>query len=352
MSTPELQSEAFTRAALRSERVRVIGLLWAFSVLALVVVARVLVANTTGELRLLPKMFGILGFMAAYEFLMLRFINRSIKTERQVQPGVWVGNVFIETLLPSGAIVLLAESGVFSPFQALVAPAGLTYFFFIILSTLRLTPALSRLTGVFAAGGYMLVTSYVYWQFPALSGGTDFTFPVYATYGVLILIGGFIAGAVAGQIRVHVGAALSEAETRRRMEHDLEIARSIQQGLLPSQSLAIDGFQITGWNKPADQTGGDYYDWQQLPDGRVAIIFADVTGHGIGAGACDRRVPGIWKGDGAIEAGPGRCHGAVERASGRGPPAGQAGYLRRSASRSSQSPDRAALSGARAFTLV
>ncbi len=40
---------------------------------------------------------------------------------------------------------------------------------------------------------------------------------------------------------------------------------------------------MAGWNQPADQTGGDYFGWQDLPDGRVAFTLADVTGHGIGA---------------------------------------------------------------------
>src|SRR5215813_3676354 len=49
------------------------------------------------------------------------------------------------------------------------------------------------------------------------------------------------------------------------------------------KGLASDtGFEIAAWNKPADQTGGDYYDWQALPDGRVLVALADVTGHGIG----------------------------------------------------------------------
>jgi serine phosphatase RsbU (regulator of sigma subunit) len=73
-----------------------------------------------------------------------------------------------------------------------------------------------------------------------------------------------------------------ETANRARMEHDLEIARSIQQGLLPRQLLDIEGFDIAGWNQPADQTGGDYFDWQETHDGRVAISLADVTGHGIG----------------------------------------------------------------------
>jgi len=66
------------------------------------------------------------------------------------------------------------------------------------------------------------------------------------------------------------------------LEHDLSVARSIQQSLLPSTTPEIAGFQIAGWNQPADQTGGDYYDWQVLPNGKVVVALADVTGHGIG----------------------------------------------------------------------
>jgi len=108
---------------------------------------------------------------------------------------------------------------------------------------------------------------------------------IYLTYAAVILIGGIIAAAVAGQIRNHVGAALREAEMRReveRLEHDLDIARSIQQGLLPQNPPQLEGFEIAGWNQPADQTGGDYFDWQELADGRLALSLTDVTGHGIG----------------------------------------------------------------------
>jgi serine phosphatase RsbU (regulator of sigma subunit) len=90
---------------------------------------------------------------------------------------------------------------------------------------------------------------------------------------------------VADQIRHHVLAALREAESRAKiaqLEHDLGIARSIQEGLLPKTPPQVAGFDIAGWNQPADETGGDYFDWQQLGDGRIAVTVADVTGHGIG----------------------------------------------------------------------
>jgi phosphoserine phosphatase len=69
---------------------------------------------------------------------------------------------------------------------------------------------------------------------------------------------------------------------KQRLEADLNIARDIQQGLLPKQAPDAAGFEIAGWNKPADQTGGDCYDFFNLDDGSVAITIADATGHGIG----------------------------------------------------------------------
>jgi serine phosphatase RsbU (regulator of sigma subunit) len=94
-----------------------------------------------------------------------------------------------------------------------------------------------------------------------------------------------VAGAVAREIRKHVQAALHEEETKRLLEvvqHDLQVARSIQQSLLPQEAPCIEGFEIAGWNRPADDTGGGYFDWKILPNGKVVVSLADVTGHGIG----------------------------------------------------------------------
>jgi len=90
---------------------------------------------------------------------------------------------------------------------------------------------------------------------------------------------------LAAEIRSHVDAALHEAEMRhqlKQVEHELQIARTIQQSLLPKVRPQIAGFQIAGWSRSADDTGGDFYDWKRLPDGRWAVVLADVTGHGIG----------------------------------------------------------------------
>lgn len=83
-------------------------------------------------------------------------------------------------------------------------------------------------------------------------------------------------------LRSHVERLASETAARQRAERDMDIARGIQLGLLPTSNPKLSGYDIAGWSKPADKTGGDYYDWQPLPDGRLAISLADVSGHGIG----------------------------------------------------------------------
>ncbi len=69
---------------------------------------------------------------------------------------------------------------------------------------------------------------------------------------------------------------------KQRIERDLKIARNIQQGLLPDRNPSFPGFDLAGWNDPADDTGGDFWDHYELPDGSLALVLADATGHGIG----------------------------------------------------------------------
>ncbi len=87
---------------------------------------------------------------------------------------------------------------------------------------------------------------------------------------------------MAARLREHITRLAEEESTRRKLEHDLEIAREIQRGLLPAQHPELPGYDVAGWTRSADQTGGDYYDWQMLDDGTITISLADVTGHGIG----------------------------------------------------------------------
>ena len=75
----------------------------------------------------------------------------------------------------------------------------------------------------------------------------------------------------------------SMANEKKRLDHDLEIARDIQRILLPSEAPAIDGFQISGINVPARQVSGDYFDYIRVDDERLGVAIADVSGKGVPA---------------------------------------------------------------------
>jgi len=75
----------------------------------------------------------------------------------------------------------------------------------------------------------------------------------------------------------------SMANEKKRLDHDLEIARDIQRILLPSEAPAIDGFQISGINVPARQVSGDYFDYIEVDDVRLGVAIADVSGKGVPA---------------------------------------------------------------------
>jgi len=75
---------------------------------------------------------------------------------------------------------------------------------------------------------------------------------------------------------------LDEYAEKQKLQRDLAIARDIQLSLLPDADPEVPGYDIAGWNKPADETGGDCYDFIGLPTGRLGVLIADATGHGIG----------------------------------------------------------------------
>lgn len=75
----------------------------------------------------------------------------------------------------------------------------------------------------------------------------------------------------------------SEANEKKRLDHDLEIARDIQRILLPAEAPAIPGFEVYGINVPAHQVGGDYFDYIKVDGQHLGIAIADVSGKGVPA---------------------------------------------------------------------
>jgi sigma-B regulation protein RsbU (phosphoserine phosphatase) len=95
---------------------------------------------------------------------------------------------------------------------------------------------------------------------------------------------------VAALIVPPITLAVVEVAWRRNVERrarlrakELDVARTIQQNLLPAEPPNVKGLDVSGRNIPADEIGGDYFDWLELEDGQLAVVVGDVSGHGIPA---------------------------------------------------------------------
>jgi serine phosphatase RsbU (regulator of sigma subunit)/anti-sigma regulatory factor (Ser/Thr protein kinase) len=75
----------------------------------------------------------------------------------------------------------------------------------------------------------------------------------------------------------------AEARRRERIEHELHVARLIQQHFLPKQVPQLPGWELVACYRPAQAVGGDFYDFIDLPAGQLGLIIGDVTDKGVPA---------------------------------------------------------------------
>src|ERR1700726_1775123 len=83
---------------------------------------------------------------------------------------------------------------------------------------------------------------------------------------------------------------------RQRLEQEINIARDIQQALLPRDFREYPHLAVTGFNLPCLSVGGDYFDVFSLGDTRTAFLLADVSGKGLGAALCTNLLQGALSG--------------------------------------------------------
>jgi serine phosphatase RsbU (regulator of sigma subunit)/anti-sigma regulatory factor (Ser/Thr protein kinase) len=85
------------------------------------------------------------------------------------------------------------------------------------------------------------------------------------------------------QVAELVQRQAAEAASRERIEQELRVATLIQQNFLPRQLPELEGWQLDAYYKPAREVGGDFYDFFELPDGRIGVVVGDVTDKGVPA---------------------------------------------------------------------
>ncbi len=82
---------------------------------------------------------------------------------------------------------------------------------------------------------------------------------------------------------------------RERLSRELAIAREVQRKLLPQSLPVLHGVSIAASSVPALEVGGDYFDFSELDDGRLAFIIADVSGKGTSAAFYMAEMQGIFR---------------------------------------------------------
>jgi sigma-B regulation protein RsbU (phosphoserine phosphatase) len=86
-----------------------------------------------------------------------------------------------------------------------------------------------------------------------------------------------------------------EAVDKARMEQELSIAAEMQQALLPPRRRRGTGFEAVGAMIPCRAIGGDFFDYLELPDGRIGFVLCDVSGKGPSAALMTAMIQGIFR---------------------------------------------------------
>jgi len=99
-------------------------------------------------------------------------------------------------------------------------------------------------------------------------------------------------------------ALVAEMVDQTRIRRELQLARQMQRSLLPKRRR--DGYPVLGVNRPAREISGDFYDYFDLPDGRIAFAVGDVSGKGLDASLLMVRTASLLRWAGKDELAPGQ----------------------------------------------
>ena len=97
------------------------------------------------------------------------------------------------------------------------------------------------------------------------------------------------------------GIAIENAQLHEQMvlqrlvEQDLQLASQVQLAFLPKAAPKIPGYSFFQYYNPAQQIGGDYFDYIELDNNRIAIVIADVVGHGVAAAMFMAKLSAEWR---------------------------------------------------------
>ncbi len=92
-----------------------------------------------------------------------------------------------------------------------------------------------------------------------------------------------VSAAAQASVAIQNAQMHDAAMRQKEIDRDMQLAKDVQRGFLPESRPDLADYAFYDFYQPAEQVGGDYFDYIPLPDGRIAIVVADVVGHGIAA---------------------------------------------------------------------
>jgi adenylate cyclase len=218
VTSPALFDAQLMRETLRSERLRatMLASVGAVMGLTLFLLTRLDASEFLTSLRQTQTeytMLGLVGGLVLYELVLRHMLGRLLQRNRRAPLPLRYVNAWLETTIPTIAIILFAQR--FEPVYALVSVASFAYFLFIILATLRLEFWLCVFTGGIAAAEYVALA----WYYLAQGAVTQLhpMLRAHAYYGVkgfLMLLAGLAAGFVTVQVKQRIVRSLQTVEER------------------------------------------------------------------------------------------------------------------------------------------
>lgn len=187
----------------------------------------------------------IAGFLAALSI-------RAGFSLSQFFPGTPIVSLVVYLVLAGGVVVLFVRSGPLASFTAIFAYIVVANAYPVVLTGQPQHVALGCWALV-ASLGVAALAGYGVWR-PRPQG-------------------------TSASVPSHVRRAIE----RLRLDQEFDVARGVQAQLLPAHAPRMDGFDVAGVCVPANEVGGDYFDYFTLDRNRVGIAIGDVSGKGVGA---------------------------------------------------------------------
>ena len=194
MKEEKIKSVAFQNEELRSERLRIFGVLSFVALFLAVTAVRLFVIRTASGATPWAWSFFLGAIVIAYELWTLRKVDGALKANGSLPLQFWILSTILETSIPAFAIIFL-NTQLDAIYRLLASPAVLAFFIFIILSTLRLNPWICVLSGTVAATTYLFACWHLGWRPPVPGIPAPITQSNVSLNAIILFVGGLVADA-------------------------------------------------------------------------------------------------------------------------------------------------------------